>query len=443
MIKFFLKTYGCQANEADSAAISIYLTGLNCKEVYSETEADLIIVNTCAIREKAEEKFFSYLGMLNKKIKVNKPYLKTIVIGCIATYKKDEIYKRFDNVNFVFGAKEDLNNLKVVLSDFIVELESIKNIYHSENSKRDTGFLNLGGFKTAPKELKRSLINIMTGCNNYCSYCIVPFTKGREKSFSAFQILQKIEQDIKAGAKEVTLLGQNVNSYKDPESGTGFFELLESVAKIEGEFWVRFLSPHPKDMTKEVLQVMARYPEKLCAYVHHPLQSGSNKILQAMNRTYTVEQFLEQIDWMKTILPEITITTDIIVAFPGETNQNFEQTMRVIEAVRFDGIFPFIYSARKYTKALSLKDNCSKDEKIKRINELIKKQQDITFEQNSLKMGKVLRVLVEKRMANGRLLARTQGNIRVFLDGDDSLIGSFVHVKVEKTRRSDLLGVLV
>ena len=442
MINFFLKTYGCQANEADSAAISTYLTGLNCKEVFTEKEADLIIVNTCAIREKAEEKFFSYLGLLNKKFKAKKPYLKTIIIGCIATYKKNEIYKRFDNVNFVLGAKEDLNNLKAVLSDFIVELESIKKIYNLGNNRSNVGLLNLGGFKTVPNELKKSLINIMTGCNNYCSYCIVPFTKGREKSFSASLILKKIEEDIKAGAKEVTLLGQNVNSYRDPESGIGFAELLKKVAQIKGEFWVRFLSPHPKDMTKDVLFVMAKYPDKLCAYVHHPLQSGSNKILQAMNRTYKVEKFLEQINWMKTILPEITISTDVIVAFPGETKQDFEETMNVIKAVKFDVIFPFIYSARKYTKALSFKNDCLKDEKIRRINELIDKQHEISFENNSLRIGRILRVLVEKRMASGRLLARTQGNIRVFFDGDDSLIGSFVFVKIEKAGRSDLIGVL-
>lgn len=442
MINFFIKTYGCQANEADSAAIAIYLSGLNCKEVYAEIDADLIIVNTCAIREKAEEKFFSYLGVLNKKIKSKNPHLKTIVIGCIATYKKEEIYKRFDNVNFVLGAKEDLNNLKTILSDFIVELESIKQIYGQEKIESNS-ILNLGGFKTAPNEFKRSLINIMTGCNNYCTYCIVPFTKGREKSYPAEQILQKIKDDVCAGAKEITLLGQNVNSYKDPESGVGFAQLLESVAQIKGEFWVRFLSPHPKDMTKDVLHTMAKYPEKLCAYIHHPLQSGSNKILQAMNRAYTVEQFLEKVDWIKTILPEVTITSDIIVAFPGETQQDYEQTMQVLDKVRFDNVFPFIYSARKYTKALLLKNDCKKEEKIKRINKLIKRQNDIAFEQNSLKNNKVLRVLVEKRMANGKLLGRTQGNTRMIFDGDDKLIGSFVNVKVEKARRSDLLGVLV
>jgi len=470
MINFFLKTYGCQANVADSAALASFLQELGCQEVDAENKADLIIINTCAVREKAEKKFFSYLGCL-AEFKNKKKYLKTFVIGCVASYRKEEIYKRFDHVNFVFGAKEDLNFLKDSLADCIVKLESLKQMY-GETEKSETkpslasklknklfmsrslppsprlrrtsgeGLLNLGGIKSSAKELKRSLINIMIGCNNYCSYCIVPFTKGREKSYPASVILERVRNDVKNGAKEITLLGQNVNSYKDPETGMNFSQLLEKVAQIEGEFWVRFLSPHPKDMTVDVFQVIAANKGKLCAYIHHPLQSGSNKILKAMNRTYTVEQYLEQIEWVKEILPHATISTDIIVGFPGETEDDYEQTRQLMEKVKFDNIYPFVYSARKYTKAALLKDDCSKEEKTRRIEEIIKRQHEIVLERNSLNIGKNLRVLVEKRMANGKLLARTEGNMSVSFDGDDKLIGSFVDVKIEKAGRASLIAVL-
>ncbi|MFH1644636.1 MAG: tRNA (N6-isopentenyl adenosine(37)-C2)-methylthiotransferase MiaB [bacterium] len=436
MIKFFIKTYGCQANEADSAALANYLISLNCKQVYDKNLSDLIVINTCAIRQKAEDKFFSYLGEL-AEVKKRAAHLKVIVIGCVATYRKEEIYKRFEYINFVLGAKEDLNKLKTYLFNSIVELESVKQIY-GQNKKENNVVLNLGGIKDTPKEFKRSLINIMIGCNNYCSYCIVPFTKGREKSFAAKDILLKVKSDLEQGVKEITLLGQNVNSYKDPQSGINFAQLLDTVAAVEGDFWIRFVSPHPKDMTKDVLHVMAKYPDKLCAFIHHPLQSGSDKILKSMNRTYTVEKYLEQIDWIKTILPNATISTDIIVAFPGETIDDFEQTMMVVERVKYDNIYPFIYSSRNYTKASLLNDDVSRKEKIRRIEVLIKRQSEISFEKNSINVGKNLRVLVEKRATNGKLLARTQGNIRVFFDGDDKLIGSFVDVKIEKATPADL-----
>ncbi|MCK4651154.1 tRNA (N6-isopentenyl adenosine(37)-C2)-methylthiotransferase MiaB [Candidatus Babeliales bacterium] len=454
MINFFIKTYGCQANVADSQALSNYLMQLGAKQVSNEKDADLIFINTCAIRERAEEKFFSYLGSF-VKFKNLKPYLKIGVIGCVASYRKKEIFSRFGLVDFVFGVKEDSSLLKNYIIDLVLKLNVEKKIYYKISdeffeqnedlilSKQNFSNLYMGGFKNSNNELKKSFINIMTGCNNYCSYCIVPFTRGREKSYPANEILKRVEQDVASGAKEIMLLGQNVNSYKDPQSGKGFAKLLNDVAKIDGDFWVRFVSSHPKDMTKDVLHVMADNKDKLCGFVHYPIQSGSNKILRVMNRIYTVEQYLEQIGWIKDILSEATISTDVIVGFPGETEQDYLQTCKVLKEVKFYNVFSFIYSPRKYTRAALLKDDCPKKVKLKRLEALQEMQRQISKDLNFLNVGKTLKCLVEKRLANDKLLARTQGNIRVLFEGGDDIIGTFVYLKIKNVGVANMLGSLI
>jgi tRNA-2-methylthio-N6-dimethylallyladenosine synthase len=439
MINFFIRTYGCQANVADSQALANYLTHLGCDQVDHEGDADIIFVNTCAIRDKAEQKVFSYLGEL-AEYKKEKKHLKIGVIGCIASYRKKEFVSRFDHVNFAFGAKEDPENFKNEITEIILKLQKTKQVCTDYATHSN---LILGGFKDKPNELKQSFVNVMTGCNNYCSYCIVPFTRGREKSYPIQDILQRVTCDVSLGAREVALLGQNVNSYRDPNSGKNFAYLLEQVACVPGEFWVKFVSPHPKDMTKDVLHVMAQHKDKLCAYVHHPLQSGSNKILQAMNRTYTIEQYLEQIDWIRDILPDATITTDVIVGFPGETNDDYLQTMAVIEKVKFDNVYSFIYSPRKYTKAAQIPDKCTQEEKTERLNALQERQTEICKEKNCLNLGKFLKCLVEKRLTNGKLLARTSGNMRVLFDGSSRLIGNFVTLEIIEAGAVNLIGSLI
>ncbi|MFH1461576.1 MAG: tRNA (N6-isopentenyl adenosine(37)-C2)-methylthiotransferase MiaB [bacterium] len=444
MINFYIKTYGCQANVADSQAVSNLLAELGCKEVQAELGADLIIINTCAIREKAEHKVYSYLGRL-MKLKDENPFLKIVVIGCIATYRKKEFYSRFSQVNFVAGARDNKSVLRDSLIDIVLSLQTGKQLLASigdEKIKFIDLDLSLGGIKKEGRHSKQSFINIMTGCNNFCSYCIVPFTRGREISYSAKQILEKIKLDVLAGAKEIMLLGQNVNSYKDPEDNLNFAQLLELVANIEGEFWVRFVSPNPKDMTLDVIQVMSKYKDKICAFIHHPLQSGSNKVLTDMNRKYTVEKYLEQIDWIKKFLPQATISTDIIVGFPGETEDDFLLTMDILEKVKFDNVFSFIYSPRKYTKAALLKDNCSYEIKQIRLDSLQKRQVEISREKNESYIGKILKCLVEKYATNGMLLARSAGNHTILFNGSDSLIDSFVNVKVESAGATNLIAKL-
>ncbi len=472
MVSYFFRTYGCQANVADSQGLAQYLDEMGCKPAQAEADADLIVINTCAVREKAEQKLWSYIGSL-ADIKKERPYLRVGVIGCVASYKKQEIYKRFDLVNFVYGAREELEALRLYLTDVITSLETTKQLFSTNPTSplvapgqdRDIkkkvalgGLLkgprlsNLGAFKKLAQatpapgdvfEVARSYINIMTGCNKYCAYCIVPVTRGREVSYPMSQIVARAQHDVLNGAKEITLVGQNVNSYIDPETGSQFPELLRQIAKIPGEFWVRYVSPHPQDMTEELFDVMAQYRPKITAYSHFPVQAGSDRVLKLMNRNYSIETYLMKIGWLRDRMPDATISTDIIVGFPSETDAEFEQTMDVVEKVGFDLIYSFIYSPRKYTKAAQMADDCPLDVKGARLERLQKRQMEIAFVKNSANIGKTMLCLVEKRLEHGKLLARTEGNIRVQIDGDDSLIGQFMMIAIEDAGPAHMIGRVV
>lgn len=466
MIAVFFKTYGCQANVADSAGIAAFLEGLGCSQVKTEADADLIIINTCAIREKAEQKLYSYIGELSD-YKAALPYLKIGIIGCVASYRKQEMLQRFDHISFVSGARDERTTFLTYLADVIVQLQTekqffaqsgrvtkpekplgrdvkafakLRNVVVPARRVTESKQAAMGGTLAHPSESRRAFVNITTGCNNYCTYCIVPFTRGREESYPLEDIVMRVEHEVAAGAQEVTLIGQNVNSYQCPQTEARFAALLEAVAQIPGEFWVRYVSPHPKDMTNDVLEAMARYPEKLCGWCHFPLQAGSTRILDLMGRTYTKEEYLAQIDNIRRILPHATISTDIIVGFPGETHEEYLETRDVQEKVKFDLVFSFIYSRRKYTKAYAMGDTCPMEEKSARLTALQDRQKEICLEQNRAYIGKNMRVLVEKRATSGRLLARTAGNQRVFLHGDDVLIGRFIDVHITDAGPADLRG---
>ncbi len=470
MITYFFRTYGCQANVADSQGLMQYLDEVGCSSAKTEAEADIIVINTCAVREKAEQKLWSYLGEL-AEIKKAKPYVKIGVIGCVASYKKKEIYTRFDQVSFVYGAREEMPALQAYLTDLVVGLESTKQVYaenpqlsvdsHQDRDIKEvvarkglfavSRLSKLGGFKqhplkkastTAAEEVGRSYINIMTGCNKRCAYCIVPVTRGQEISFSMDEIVQRVVHDVANGVKEVMLIGQNVNSYADPLTGERFPALLRRLVALEGEFWVRYISPHPQDMTVDLFDVMAEHPHRLPWGVHFPVQSGSNKILDAMLRNYTIERYLEQIQWLRDRMPTAAISTDIIVGFPGETEEDFLATMAVIEKVRFDLVYSFIYSPRKYTRAAKMEDDCLPEVKGMRLEALQKRQLEIALENNSRNIGKKLRCLVEKRLEHGKLLARTEGNVRVVFDGTDNLIGQFIDLMIVSASPQNMQAVL-
>ena len=463
-VAVFFKTYGCQANVADSAGLATYLEGLGCVMADSAEAADLIIINTCAIREKAEQKLYSYIGEL-APLKEKRAYMRVGIIGCVASYRKQEMLKRFDHVSFVSGARDEQSTFLAYMADVIVQLQTAKQLFVTDGTARSAGQdrqipkvvaakkllipkhmpeaatkAALGGTIVQPQEVKRAFINITTGCNNYCTYCIVPFTRGREVSYAIEELVMRVEHEVAAGAKEITLIGQNVNSYTCPETGKRFAALLEAVAQVPGEFWVRYISPHPKDMTNDVLEAMAKYPDKLCHWCHFPLQAGSTRVLDLMNRTYSKEEYLAQVDNIRGILPDATITTDIIVGFPGETHEEYLETREVMELVRFDLIFSFIYSRRKYTKAYKMGDTCPAEEKQARLEGLQARHREIGGEQNKQQIGKTVRVLVEKRVSTGKLLARTAGNHRVFFEGADELIGTFTYVLIADAGVTELRG---
>lgn len=474
MINFFFKTYGCQANVADSEGLASFLKTIECNDVHEEQAADLIVVNTCAVREKAEQKLYSYLGQLCD-IKKTKPYMKIGVIGCVASYKRDEIYKRFDSVNFVYGAKEDYKVLEAYLADLVVKLETTKQMFGDTGSvlpatlgqDRDikqvmqkspslfksarVGSMAIfknkplnKGISTPSKELTRSYINIMTGCNKFCAYCIVPFTRGREVSYPMQEIVDRVTHDVSNGSKEVTLIGQNVNSYKDPETGHMFPELLRRVAALPGRFWVRWVSPHPQDMTADLFDVIAEHPDRIPPYVHFPLQSGSNQVLALMKRNYTIAQFEEQIGWLRTRMPHAIISTDMIVGFPGETEADFELTMDAINRIQFDWVYSFNYSPRKHTLASrTMGDDVPQIEKSRRLEILQARQIELAAARYKKHLDQVYDVLVEKRLEDGKLLARTGGNIRVLFDGPASLIDSFTAVRITATGPVNLTGELI
>jgi len=490
MVTFFNKIYGCQANFADSQGLAKFLVELGCKQVMAEKDADLIIINTCAIREKAEQKLYSYIGRL-AELKKNKPHLKIGVIGCVASYKKKEFYEYFECISFVHGAREEISALQGYLAELILNIQTAKSLFlqnpdskikYLKQDRRLKKFFDkqateTNKFDKDPRSISRlnlteqikesntreggqikeddtteldqisdvrAMINIMTGCNKYCSYCIVPFTRGREISYPMSDILNAVKKDIDRGAKDITLIGQNVNSYIDPQTGARFPDLLQKVASLEGDFWVRFISPHPHDMTKDLFQVMASHRPKLTSFIHFPLQSGSDTILKAMNRNYTSAEFLGKIGWIKELMPDAGITTDIIVGFPGETEQDYLATRDVMEKVQFDQIYSFIYSKRKFTKAYNMPDDCPQEEKARRLSELQMRQREISLEQNRKNIGKTLKVLVEKELEPGKLLARTEGNARVLITSNNAnLVGSFVDVKIESTTVVNMSGTLV
>ena len=366
------------------------------------------------------------------------------------------------------GARDERTTFLTYLADVIVQLQTEKQLFEQTGrvprSEKRLGrdvkaFIKsrkmvvpaqlaqkssqaaMGGTLTAAKEARRAFVNITTGCNNYCTYCIVPFTRGREQSYPLEDLVMRVEHEFAAGAKEVTLIGQNVNSYTCPQTGARFAALLEAVAQIPGEFWsFAHVSPHPKDMTNDVLEAMAKYKDKLYGWCHFPLQAGSTRVLDLMARTYTKEEYLAQVDNIRRILPHATISTDIIVGFPGETHEEYLETREVQELVKFDLVFSFIYSRRKYTKAYKMGDPCPIEEKTQRLMALQNRQKEICLERNQAYIGKKLRVLVEKRATSGRLLARSAGNHRVFLHGSDEYINCFVVATITDAGPADLRG---
>ena len=426
-------TFGCQQNERDSETI----TGLAVEMGYIPTDnceiADLIILNTCAIRQHAEEKALSMLGRF-KAQKKNNPELIIGVVGCMAAepHRAKMLKEDFHYVSFTLEPNM-LHRIPELVARKIVDG---KRSFIFESDEGDI-YENMPSVR---RSNHRAWVSIMYGCNNFCSYCIVPYVRGRERSRASEDILKECRELASAGVKEITLLGQNVNSYKSDISFPG---LLESIAKIPGDFIIRFMTSHPKDTTDALIDVMSRHTPKIVPYFHLPLQSGSNSVLKRMNRTYTREKYLDIVNKLRLAVPDIALSSDIIVGFPSESEADFEDTMDILKTVRFDMVYAFLYSAREGTRAAGFEDKVPREVMDSRMAELLEIQNEISLEKNLPYENTVQRVLVDSfEMREGSVVynGRTLSNKLVNFKGENLTPGDFVNVKIEKSCPFHLLG---
>ena len=430
---YFIETYGCQMNVADSELVS----GLLTKAGYSEAEdiynADAIFVNTCAIREHAEEKVHSRLGYYHQ-IKKKNP--KTIIglLGCMAQNLKEDILESKPYVDIVLGPDSyrrlpDMIEKRKENSTHLVDTKLSRfEVYDDMFPSRHLGI--------------NAWVPIMRGCDKFCTFCIVPFTRGRERSRGLEGIIDEITQAVSDGFIEITLLGQNVNSYN--HEGRGFHELLDAIANVEGVKRIRYTSPHPQDMTKDVLDVMGKH-DNICNYVHLPLQAGNNKVLKRMNRTYTKEQYISLVGQIRDRLPRVGVSTDIIVGFPGENEFEFEETLEVMDEIKFDSAYTFKYSSRPGTKAAEFEDHVAESEKQDRLERVIKAQKAHTLQRNKSILGRIEMVLVEKesKRSTNQWAGRTDSNKWVIFNKENSHIRDFIPVKITEAKGISLHGKIV
>lgn len=435
--KYFIKTYGCQMNEHDSENIKALLEEMGFKETFDMEDADLILLNTCAIRENAHNKVFGMIGRI-KTIKEKKPHVIAGICGCMAQEESvvNEILNKYKHINIVFGT-HNIYQLPKILNNAIVKCEREIEVMSYEGDivehmpvKRDSKY--------------KAWVNIMYGCDKFCTYCIVPYTRGKQRSRRHEDILEEVKDLVKEGYKEVTLLGQNVNAYgKDLSDGYTMENLLEDTAKT-GIERIRFVTSHPWDFTDGMIDVIAKY-DNVMPYIHLPIQSGSNKILKLMGRRYTKESYLTLFKKIKEKIPNCSVTTDIIVAFPGETEEDFQDTLDVVNECKYDSAFTFIFSPRVGTPAARMENNLSeevKSERLQRLNELVNKY---SKEANDRYLGKIVPVLLEgvSEKDDECLMGYTDTMKLVNVKCDKKLIGNIVNVKITDVKTWSMDGEIV
>lgn len=437
--KAFVHTYGCQGNVADSERIKGMLKLMGYDMTEEKENADLILYNTCAIREHAEDRVFGNVGAI-KKLKQSNPNLIIALCGCMMEQQhiRDKIYNSYPFVDIVFGThgqylipslwKEYLTRGKRVVSKLDIDGEIAE------------------GMPAVRDNSAKAWLPIMYGCDNFCSYCVVPYVRGRERSRKSEDIMAEVKEIIAQGYKDITLLGQNVNSYgKGLEEDINFSKLIRQINALEGEFTIRFMTSHPKDCTKELIDTIAEC-EKASKHIHLPVQSGNNRILKEMNRRYTRENYLELVNYAKEKIEGLSLTSDIIVGFPGETYEEFCDTLSLVKEVGYTSLFTFIFSSRKGTKASLMEDPVSYEEKNKWFKELCDLQEGIASTHSANMLGKTYRVLCEgeSKTLSGYMAGRTDGNVIIeFPSTDQSLIGKFCHVKVTEPLNWLVRGELV
>ena len=430
----YVETYGCQQNEADSEKLRGYLSQCGYAIGTQAQGADVVIMNTCAIREHAEQRVFGNLGALTHT-KRRHPGQKIFLCGCMAGEEKvsRRVRESYPHVDGVFSTHHLWQFPEILYS----VLTTGKRVFYVQD---EPGSIAEGIPQVRDSGLK-AWVSIMYGCNNFCTYCIVPYVRGRERSRQPEYILEECRRLIENGAKEITLLGQNVNSYgKDLGIGMDFADLLARIAQLPGDFLIRFMTSHPRDASRKLFDTMARYP-KIAKQLHLPFQSGSSRVLKAMNRHYDRETYLEKVNYAKSVMPQLVLTSDVIVGFPGETEEEFEETVSLIQQVHYDSLFTFIFSPRVGTPAAGMDDPTPKAEKSRRFDRLCAVQNAISEEIHTGYIGQELRCLVDGREGE-KLTARTEGGRLVRFAGEDALIGSFRRLKITGATTWSLVGEL-
>ena len=428
----YVETYGCQQNEADSEKIRGFLAQSGYRIVRDAEGADVVVMNTCAIREHAEQRVFGNLGALTHT-KRRHPQQKIFLCGCMAgeTKVSDRIRKSFPHVDGVFSTHH-LWQFPEILWNV---LSKKKRQFYVED---EAGSIAEGIPQIRDNTLK-AWVSIMYGCNNFCTYCIVPYVRGRERSRKKEDILAECREVIAGGAKEITLLGQNVNSYgKDLEENIDFADLLAEIAQLPGDFLIRFMTSHPKDASEKLFDTMAKYP-KIAKQLHLPFQSGSSRVLKAMNRHYDRETYLKKVAYAKNLMPDLVLTSDVIVGFPGETAEEFEETISLIQTVHYDALFTFIFSPRTGTPAASMEDPTPKEEKNRRFDRLCAVQNEISVRIHEGYVGNTLRCLVDGQDKE-QLTARTEGGRLVRFPGCPELIGTYQNLTITGATTWSLTG---
>jgi len=425
-MKYFIYTLGCQMNLADTEAIAAYLRHIGMKPVDKKNKADVIVLNTCTVRRKVELKAFSYIGWLSP-LKENNPKLKIIVTGCVAQLMGEKLKKKFPIIDLVVGAKDIERFPAFFNTTFGYPEETVSDFYHPHPVQSSVS----------------AFVTIMRGCDNFCSYCIVPHVRGRESSLPVEDILSRVRTLAQSGVKDVTLIGQNVNSYAASTCDgtiTDFSDLLRLVSTAEGIQRIRFTTSHPKDLSDKLIKTMA-VTDKVCKHIHLPLQSGSDRILKAMKRNYTAGNYLKMVTKLRVAMPDISMTTDIIVGFPGETEEDFQQTVVLVKAIGFNSLFAFKYSPREGTASFAFQDDVPLKKKEERLEIILAVAEKISIKKNARHMDMVQEVLVEKKKSRF-CTARTDTNIKVyfFTDNPEIIVGKFVHVKIKECRITTLVG---
>jgi len=430
---FFIETFGCQMNFHDSEKVIGTLIQQGYRQVQTVDEADLVFYNTCSIRDKAEQKVFYRLAEYKKLQKQGKQFA---VIGCVAQQEGENIFERAPHVSLVAGSASYHK-----LPEMLVQIGAGSRVTGLDDRQTDMTFETEFTARSNPH---RGYITIIEGCDKFCAYCVVPYTRGKERSRTSDSVLAEARQMADLGYTEIQLLGQNVNSYKDPAGKSSFAELLAAVGQVPGIRRVRFTTSHPRDFGRDIIQAIDAVPT-LCDHVHLPVQSGSTRVLDAMQRLYNREQYMERISWMKAAKRDISITSDIIVGFPGETEQEFEETLSLLEQCQYDAIFGFKYSPRPNTPALNMEDAIPDSEKSRRLTVLQEKQREIQRHRNQNHINQVLEVMVEgKREDRGQWVGRSSQNKVVnFTGSGDCMPGSYTSVRIRSVFPNSLVGELV